>query len=85
LPYPFIHEFVRSTTHRLPTWIGEGTPLRAIAPIQAEFVQELPGDGAVVGGVQMCGHLVGHPALYLRERLCQGRSQERRVMAVRAR
>ncbi|MBQ1026186.1 hypothetical protein KBX00_17650 [Micromonospora sp. C95] len=29
LPKPFSHEFVRSTTHRLPTWTGAGTPLRA--------------------------------------------------------
>ncbi len=31
LAYPFIHEWVRSTTQRLPTWIGAGTPLREIS------------------------------------------------------
>ena len=31
LPNPFIHAFVRSTPHRLPTYTGAGTPVRAIS------------------------------------------------------
>lgn len=34
LPKPFIHAWLRSTTHLLPAWIGAGTPLRAISPVK---------------------------------------------------
>lgn len=34
LPWPFIHELHRSTTHHLPAWIGAGTPSRAISPLK---------------------------------------------------
>ena len=81
LPYPFIHEFVRSTTQRLPTWMAQGTPLREISGVEAELGEQLPGGTVVLGDVQVRGDLVGHRP-NLGRRGNQGWPQQRRVVPV---
>lgn len=70
LPYPFIHEWVRSTGQRLPTWIEAGKNLRQIADL-----------GRVVATVQVHARPVRAGSDHVADR-GQGRLQQGRVVIV---
>ncbi len=52
LPYPFIHERVRSTTQRLPTWTGGRHALAGDLAVEPQLGQQVW--GALCGLVPAC-------------------------------
>src|SRR3954451_17609829 len=79
LPKSLSQELVRSTTYRLPTWIGAGVPRWAISPSRPAR-RALPGRGGVITGVQVHGDVLGQ-RLEVLERV-EGLGQQRVVDGV---